>query len=129
MRFPIKIAAPWRLLFRVFGFKPADSYVGLEDGALRFHFGTADETIPLSDIDRVEPRRWPFFYGLGPKLDVANGVAYVGSTEGVLRIWLKRPRRMNVWGAFRRSETHAVTVSLEDPSGFIAALEQARSTP
>ena len=127
MKFPIRISGPWRLLFRVFGFKPESSYVQLEGDSLTFRFGTADETIPLSDVDRIESRRWPFFFGLGPKLDVHDGVAYVGSTEGVVRVLLKRPHRMNVWGPFRRNETRAVTVSLEDPDGFAAALTQAQS--
>ena len=129
MRFPIRISAPWRPLFRVFGFRPEEAYLELEDGSLTVRFGTADEVIPLGDVDRVETRRWPFFYGLGPKLDFASGVAYVGSTEGVIRLWLRHPRRMNVWGPFRRSETRAVTVSLEDPDGFVAAFERARSGP
>jgi hypothetical protein len=124
MRFPIRISAPWRPLFRLFGFQPDHSYVQIENDSLVVRFGPAHETIALSDVDRVEPRRWPFFFGLGPKLDLAQGVAYVGSTAGVVRIWLKRPHRMNVWGPFQRSQTHAVTVSLEDADGFMAALRR-----
>jgi hypothetical protein len=127
VRFPIRISRLWQPLFSLFGFKAEDSYVELEASALRFRFGTADETIPLEDVERVELRDWPFFFGLGPKLDVASGVAYVGCTQGVIRIWLNRPRRMNVWGPFERGKTRAVTVSLVDPASFVAALEGARS--
>lgn len=124
MRFPIRISSPIYPLFRAFGFSRQKSFVDLEDGRLRVRFGTADESIPLADVERVERRRWPVYFGLGAKLDVKNGVAYVGSFDGVVRIWLKRPHPMNVWGPFSRSTTRAITVSVEDADEFIAALEK-----
>jgi hypothetical protein len=125
MRYAIKIGKGWRTAFRLFGFSPETSYVELEDGAVRFRFGTADERVPLGDIEAVSRRRWPFYFGLGPKLGPAGGVAYVGDTDGVVEVRLKRPRRMNVWGPFRRGDARAVTVSLEDSDAFVADLRRA----
>jgi hypothetical protein len=127
MRYPIKISTPWQPLFRVFGFSPKRSFVAIEDGTLAFRFGTATEAIPLADVSEVVPRRWPFYYGLGPKLGPDDGVSYVGSTEGVVQVRLKKPHALNVWGPFAHRKARAITVSLEEPDDFIAAVEQARS--
>jgi len=127
MRYPIKISSVWKPLFTIFGFRSKSSYVELEDDALKLRFGTASETIPLEDIADVSRAAWPFYYGLGPKLGPKQGVAYVGSTDGVVRIDFAKPHAMNVWGPFRRSKAHCVTLSLEDAEGFIDALRSAAS--
>jgi hypothetical protein len=126
MRFAIRISRPWRSLFSLFGFRASGSYVELDGEVLRLRFGTADETIPLAHVDGVSRRAWPLWYGLGPKLGPERGVAYVGSREGVVQIRLSQPHAMNVWGPFSRARAHAITVSLEDPDGFIAAVDRAR---
>ncbi len=127
MRYPIKIAASVRPLFAAFGFSRASSYVELEGGALAFRFGTADEVVPLVDVAGAARARWPFYYGLGPKLGPKGGVAYVGSLEGVVTVTFASPRPMNVWGPFRRARARAVTVSLEDADAFLDALRAARA--
>jgi hypothetical protein len=127
MRYPIKIQTGYKTLFSLFGFSPESSYVELEGGALTFHFGTASEVVPLRDVAGVDRARWPFYYGLGAKLGPRGGVAYVGSTDGVVEIALTVPRPMNVWGPFRRAKARAVTVSLEDADGFIDAVRAARA--
>lgn len=126
MRFAIKISSVLKPLFVVFGFSPKSSYVELDDGALTFHFGTAHETIPLEDVADVGYGHWPLYYGLGAKLGPKNGVAYVGSYDGVVELQLSRPHEMNVWGPFRRSKSRCVIVSLEDADGFIEAVRAAR---
>ena len=127
MRFPIRISAPWRPLFALFGFHAPSSVIELDDEAVRLRFGTAYETVPLAEIAGASVRRWPFYYGLGPKLGPDGGVSYVGSTEGVVRIDFVAPRTMSVWGPFRTSKARCVNVSLEDPDGFLAALDAART--
>lgn len=123
MRYDIAIAGPFRPLFSVFGFKPADSFVELDDQAVLFSFGTARERVPLSRIESVHERRWPFYYGLGAKLGPDKGVSYVGSTRGVLQIRFREPVAMNVWGVFRTARAECVHVSLADAPGFRRALE------
>lgn len=127
MRFPIRISRTLRPLFSLFGFRAASSYLEIDRDMLRLRFGTADEAVPLADIGAITPRRWPIYYGLGAKLGPDEGVAYVGSREGVLQIELTRPHPLNVWGPFSRSAARAVQVSLEDPAGFVAAIEARRA--
>ena len=124
MRYPIKISSAWQPMFAIFGFSANSSYVEVDDGELTLCFGTAKETVPLENVANVVQRRWPLFFGLGPKLGPDGGVAYVGSTDGVLQIWFKEPIAMNVWGPFRHSKAKCVTISLHDPAGFKRALEE-----
>jgi hypothetical protein len=119
MRYPIQISSPWQGLFWLFGFRVDHSYVELEGEALRIHFGTADELIPLNKIAKVELRKWPFYFGLGPKIGPDGGVSYVGSTDGVVQIDFIDPRRMNVCGPFRVARARCVIVSLENAAQFI----------
>jgi len=119
MQYPIKVSRPWQGLFSLFGFPPDRSYVELDGDTLCFHFGTANERVPLAEIARVERRRWPIYFGLGAKLGPSGGVAYVGSTEGVVQIDFVSPRPMNVWGPFRTSRARCAIVSLEDADQFI----------
>jgi len=125
MRYPIKISSVWRPFFSLFGFSRKSSYVELNGKTLKFCFGTASETLPVKDVSRISRRRWPFFYGLGPKLGPKGGVAYVGSTEGVVEIQLAKPHSLNVWGPFRRSKARTITVSLEEPQAFISGVRKA----
>ena len=125
MRFPISISAAFRPLFALFGFRARSSYVELEDDALVFRFGTAHERVPLSAVAGVGRTRWPFYYGLGAKLGPDEGVAYVGSMKDVVRVDLRAPQPMNVWGPFARAAARNVIVSVEDGDGFIAALQRA----
>lgn len=126
MRFAFSFSKTWRPLFAVFGFRPASSVVELTADALHFRFGTACESVPLDQIASVSRRRWPFYYGLGAKLGPDGGVSWVASGDGVVRVDFVAPRALNVWGPFRRDDARCVIVSLEDPDGFIAAIEAAR---
>jgi hypothetical protein len=111
-------------MFSVFGFTTHASYIDIDGETVTFHFGTANESVPLTNIKSVVQRTWPFFFGLGPKLGPDGGVAYVGSTDGVLQIWFKKPVSLNVWGLFGHSTATCVTVSVEDPQGFKDAIEE-----
>lgn len=121
MRFPIAINAAMSPLFRVFGFSRKSSWLELDDQALTVSYGTAHETIPLSDIASVKPGKWPFYYGYGAKLTPQNGIGFVGSGKGIVDIQFKTPRRFNVWGPFKRKQAEHLTVSLEDAEGFMQA--------
>lgn len=126
MRFPIRIALPWQPMFGLFGFFRETSYVAVEGSTLVISFGTARESIPIEQVAKVRPRYWPFVLGLGPKLDPTGGVAYIGSTEGVVEIELVGPRALNVWGPFRHDRARHISVSLEDPEGFMGAVREAK---
>lgn len=111
-------------MFAVFGFTSKASYIEVDDGGVTFHFGTANNAVPLHNVKCVKQRSWPLFFGLGPKLGPDGGVAYVGSTDGVLQIWFKEPVALNIWGLFSHSKATCVTVSVEDPQEFQDAIEE-----
>lgn len=129
MRYPIKIASAMKPLFSLFGFSPKSSYVDLEGDKLTFHFGTASESVPLSDVAEAARARWPLYYGLGAKYGPRDTAAYVGSSQGVVEITFATPRPMNIWGPFNSSKACGVMVSLEDADAFLDALRAARSLP
>ena len=122
VQFPILISPAMRPLFAIFGFRARQSYVALDDDGLSVRFGTANEHVPLPAIRSVARQRWPFYYGLGPKLGPSGTVAYVGSYAGVVRIAFADARPMNVWGPFARREANGVIVSLEDADAFVDVL-------
>jgi hypothetical protein len=119
MRYPIKISPFWHGLFTAFGFARKRSYAEIDGQALYLHFGTAHERIPLDQISNIARGHWPFYFGLGAKYGPRGGVAYVGSTEGVVQIDFAHPRPMNVWGPFHASHARCVTVSIEEADRFI----------
>jgi hypothetical protein len=122
MRYPIKITPVWGWLFTLFGWTKNRSYAEIDGQELLLNFGTARERIPLAEIAGVAPRRWPPYFGFGAKYGPSGGVAYVGSSVGVVQIDFARPRPMNVWGPFRASQARCAIVSLENADQFIAAL-------
>jgi len=107
---------------RLFGFAGKRAYVELDDEAITFRYGTATERVPLAEVESVGPRAWPYYYGLGAKIGPDRGVAYVASFDGVVQVRFTNPRPMNVWGPFRSSAARCVTLSLEEPEAFMAAL-------
>lgn len=128
MRFPIKITDNFLLepILHTFGAKPETSYVELGDGTLEVRMGVwFHETFPLSEVARVSPSEWPWWGGLGVKLHT-HGVGVVGSTENVVNIQLKGPRKVKVLFEVDCSQ---LWVSLEDRDGFLSALSKACNVP
>jgi len=107
----------WSLFLRLIRVKRDDAWVDVDDDQLHVHFGTHDEEIPLDQIESLEPRKWPFLYGIGVRL--ADGlIGYVGSTKGVIQVNLREPFSFRLIGS-KRSEKPAFAVSLEDPDAFV----------
>lgn len=120
MRYAIRRSALLRPLAFAFGGTKGQSFVDVEDGALRLRFGPLfDETLPLDAIDGVEAADWPLLGGLGWRTNFVDTLGLVGSYDGVVRIRLKErvPVRMLL-----PLKVDRVYVSLEDPTGFVAEL-------
>lgn len=129
-QFSIAISRALGPLFHVFGFRRAASTIDVEADGLRIRFGSADERVPFTQIRGVHRAvRWPFYFGLGAKFGPDGTVAYVGSTEGLVRLEFEAPRRMNVWGPIDASAAKGVIVSLEEPERFTALLEERIGRP
>jgi hypothetical protein len=109
----------------------ADVCIRGESGGVSCYarFEANDHALPDQDLQAlaapVHRCSWPFYFGLGAKLGPGGGVANVGSSDGVVRIDLRNPRPLDVWGPFRRSKARNVIVSLEDAESFSEALRGA----
>lgn len=124
MRYPSTITPIWRWFFALFGWTRSRTYAAINADALQLRFGTADEHIPFAEIASVGPGRWARYYGFGAKYAPQGGVAYVGSTVGVVQIDFVRPRPMNVWGPFASSQARCAIISIENADQFIAELRE-----
>ena len=125
MRFQFSLSPVWSPLFTLTGFWRKRTYIELDNQGVTFHFGTAHETVPYSNLKSIAPRRkWIYLLGVGPKLGPDGGVSYVGSLAGVVQLRFKEPVSMEVWLGIRHPKAKCVTVSLEDPEGFIKAVEE-----
>jgi hypothetical protein len=124
MRYPIKITNHFLVgpLIKILGCKPETSYAEIDGSDLHIRMGIwFDATIPLAEIASVAPSDWPWWGGLGVKM-IKEGVAVVGSTEGITAIRLKSPRHLRILVSVLSSR---LLLSLEDRDGFIRALCEA----
>ena len=85
-----------------------------------------NESFTLDEIKgRSSPSDWPWWGGLGVKLH-HHGVGVVGSTEGVVNVALKEPRK--VVREVIPSKCTQLWISVEDRDGFLE-LSQASGAP
>lgn len=122
MRFPIRIDSIWTPFVLVGGATRGNSYVEVEDGEIGLYYGLLfRHKVPLEDVESVGRRQWPFWMGIGWRTNFTDLVGLIGSYDGVVELKLRnRKKYWAVLGATR------IAVSLEDPEGFIEALEKAR---
>jgi hypothetical protein len=129
MRFPIKITDNFLVepIMHTFGAKPEVTYTELEGGKLRVRMGGwFDEQLGVDEIKAIAPSSWPWWGGLGVKL-YHHGVGVIGSTDGVVNVKLKAPRKVSV--ALIPVECEQLWISLEDRDGFLKALAEATKLP
>jgi hypothetical protein len=115
----------WRPLLSLLGLGPAFSAVELDERELRVRMGWGFRTaIPLASVRSVNrsPNRWS---GIGVH-GWAGRWLVNGSVKGIVRMEIDPPGRARVLGVSVRLRT--LEVSLEDPEGFIAALQPWRET-
>jgi hypothetical protein len=124
MRFKISVTHNLLLepILHASGVNADSTYVELGNGELEVAMGRwFHERIPLADISAVAPSEWPWYGGLGVKLH-HHGIGVVGSTEGIVNVKLKAPRKMRAVAMF---DSEQLWISLEDPDGFMKALSKA----
>jgi hypothetical protein len=93
----------------------------MPDG-LRLRFGWFfDKRISFAEIESVRPGHWPWWGGMGWRSNLVGRIGLVGSYSGIVDISLRRRRW--VW-LLLPLPCSRLTVSLEDPEGFIAALNE-----
>jgi hypothetical protein len=123
MKFAIKRSRWWRPLLALFGGTEAHSYVTINEQGLVARFGFYRIALPHEQIASVEPRKWPWYGGLGWRTNFKDTIALIGSHDGVVQIKLKEPLRAHVL----RIPVKMVNfyISVENPGGFIAAMQAA----
>jgi hypothetical protein len=126
-RFAIKRSAWVRPLLLLFGATPERSFVEIRGACLRARFGWYQVTIPIEDIETVEPSDWPWYGGIGWRTNMRSVIGLVGSLAPVVRISLSRPVRTRL--LLIPIRLRELYLSLEDADGFIAALADARPAP
>ena len=121
VRFPIRFTPANRVLFRAFLVSPSHAHVDLADESLHVRMGWAfSARIPRQLVARAGPGQPPAIrftagaHGWGGRW-LVNGAA-----DGIVDVELSEPVRAVVSGFPVRLKV--LSVSLEDPDGFLAAL-------
>lgn len=121
-RFDIKIDPFWSVPLLLIGATQSRSWAEIGDDEIVVKFGIGEVRLPLAQVASVEPHRWPLLYGIGHRIGY-GGMAFVGSTEGVVKIELKKPVPMDIlFGIMKRFPRFFV--SLQDPQGFASAVHE-----
>jgi hypothetical protein len=118
--FAIARSGIWRLPLKLIGATDARSKATLEDDVVDVTFGIARVRIPYTNIRSVTPRRWSWWLGVGIRIAGDKTLGLVGATTGVVQIALNEP---TVEGVRFMRRPRNIAVSLEDPEGFIHAVE------
>lgn len=117
-----------RPLLALLGISSGNSWVDLDTRGLAVRMGRWFETVvPIADIAAFGPSEWPAWGGYGIKLAPRQGVAVVASTEGVVHIALRQPRRMSVVLMSRDAER--LWLSVENHEAFLAELSGLTGLP
>lgn len=111
----------WRLPLLVIGATASRSKATFGEDAVELQFGLANVTIPYGAIRDVTERDWSWWLGVGLRIASDKTLGLIGSTRGVVQIAVKPG---TVKGLLFLREPNNVAVSLEDPVGFIEAVQQ-----
>ena len=113
------------LLFLVGLVRDSNSYVAFEGDRVRVRFGWFfNQTFALSDIDGVEPMRWPWYYGLGWRTNLTSLVGVVASRRGVVALRFRSRQRVGGILPFFKLGCVRLAVSLREPDEFFKALQR-----
>ncbi len=100
-----------------------DSFVEIGEKSLRVKLGAIfDETIPLSEISRIEMTEWKIIGGLGVRTNLRDMVAVVTTAGPVADLWFWTPRRLPVIPRIYYVRAQHLLVSPENLDGFVADL-------
>lgn len=121
-RFPVLIRGRWWPLLIPFGVTQERAFVQVGERELRVCFGPLfDYRFPLEAVETVAPSRWPFWAGIGPRVDFRGTVAFVGAYGNTVEVRFKERQRVRMVVPL---QCERLVLSLEDPEAFIAALEK-----
>ena len=117
-RFAMRLDPVWRPVLLLLGARQSNSYLEVNGDALAVHFGFLyQNTLRLEDIESVQDSDWTWWRGIGWRIGFGDRFGLIGSYDGIVDIRLKE--NLRVWGF---ANHRCITVSLEDPKTFVAAL-------
>jgi len=123
MDFPIRITPLLTPLLWPFGVRGPRAVASLEEGRLRLQFGALfDHSFPLTAIEHVSRSSWPWWMGMGLRVGLDRKLGLIGGLQGIVCLHFREPVRVQSLVPLRCQDLY---VSLEDPGGFIAAVEAA----
>jgi len=126
-RFPVLIRGRWWPLLMPFGVTQERAFVQVGEQELRVCFGPLfDYRFPLEAVEKAAPARWPFWAGIGPRVDFRGTVAFVGAYEKTVEVCFRERQRVRM---IVPVPCQRLVLSLEDPEGFIAALARRTAMP
>lgn len=119
MRFSIRRGV-WSPLLALFGATAQRAYVDVEPGEVTLCFGSHVLRVPPSEIVDARHASWPWWNGVGWRV-AKRSFGLIGALDGIVRISLAQQQTTKIVGF---SYTYdKIFVSLEDPRGFLEALE------
>jgi hypothetical protein len=126
MRFNIRIDPVWRPLMLIAGATPTNSYVEIEGETIRFRFGAIiNESVALSNVSTAAGRSWPWWQGIGVRA-FGEQLGLIGTVENVVELMLREPVRVSFGFVPWPFGIRRISLSLEDPQGFMDAFDTAR---
>lgn len=127
-RFPILITGLGSALLMPFGVSRRQASVQIRDGKMHVQFGPMfDHSFDLDEVDSVGRATWPVWAGIGPRTNLRGAVGLVGAYRNIVRVTFKEPQRVRLFVVPVTCER--LYVSLEDPDGFIEAVEEHLASP
>jgi hypothetical protein len=120
-RFPMRVDKVWAPVLFPFGGLHSGSFAEVTDDNVRFRFGVLfDRAFPRSEIAGARKRQMHWWNGIGWRSNLLGRIGLLGSHTGVVEVRFKQRTR-----AFAVFPCDSVSISLEDPDGFLTALKAA----
>jgi hypothetical protein len=117
-RFSIRMDPVWRLPLLLIGAMPSNCAVEMSDSDLQFQYGLYKTSIPFGHLVSAKRVSWALWRGIGIRLNFRGAIGLIGSTKGVVELTLSEAAV-----SFLGVQCDRVSVSLEDPEGFVLAIE------
>jgi len=76
-----------------------------------------DESIPMDNIEGIEPTTHSLMSGIGIRVDFSGTLAVITATQNIVQLNLKEPQRLG-FITLRLNKTQRIKLSLEDPEAF-----------
>jgi hypothetical protein len=124
MLFPIRVDTWHRPLLALFGVRRDRAYVALDDDGIYVRFGFWRHRFPRANLVGARNAGRVLRYGLGWHADFVGSLCINGSFDGMVELTFDPPERFRL--LLLPGRCKRLYVSLEDPEGFLRALERAR---